>query len=289
MNIAAVTLEELIAPLTDAEFSSLLRARKLTLLRGTKGDGFASLLGWQALKGMISRGEYSHGRDHVRVTKESAPISPDRWMSKGKIDTAKLEEYLAKGFSVIVTHIEPHVRPLTAICDDVKSRLREGSYVGVIVTAGTADGAFKIHYDPEDLIILQIEGTKRWQIFGPAVSLPVRGMAKQSPPDTAPIFDEVLEPGDFLFVPGGNWHHCENGLSTSVHLGFFFIPPTGWHAVQELTSELLAEEMFRLPLTRVEDEADLAALESKVKSRLIEKIGQLSFKEFLADWNKKAY
>jgi ribosomal protein L16 Arg81 hydroxylase len=288
MRNAASTLEELVAPLTEAEFLSVLRERKVTLLRGANGDRYKALVGWEALKRMIERGEYPRGRDDIRVAKESARIPPERWTSKGKVDTAKLEECLASKFSVIITHIEPHIPTLAALCDNITSRLLEASFAGVIVTTGTADGAFKIHYDPEDLIILQIEGTKRWQIYGPAVSNPVIGMPKQLPPESAPIFDEVLQPGDFLFVPGGNWHHCENGLSRSVHLGIFFVPPTGWHAVRALTSELLSEEMFRAPLTRLEGAAELAALEADVKNRLIEKIGQLKLNEFLGDWIKKA-
>jgi ribosomal protein L16 Arg81 hydroxylase len=107
------------------------------------------------------------------------------------------------------------------------------------------------------------------------------------PPKNAPIFDEVLQPGDFLFVPGGNWHHCEAGPGRSLHLGIFIIPPAGWHAVKALTSQLLAEEMFRTPLTRLKGPSELAALEADVKKRLIEKIDRLKLDEFLAQWNKK--
>ena len=185
-----------------------------------------------------------------------------------------------------MTHLEHHVPPLAALCEDIKERLCESTYTGVIVTTGT-DGAFRLHYDPEDLIILQIEGTKRWQIFGPAVSNPVRGMPKQARPENAPIFDEVLQPGDFLLVPAGNWHHCEGGPNRSIHLGVFFIPPSGWHAVKALSSQLLSEELFRTPLTRIKDPLELAALESDVKNRLIEKIGQLKLNEFVAGWTKK--
>ena len=294
MSDAASTLEELVAPLTEAGFLSLLRERKLTLLRGTDRERYTSLLGWEALQRLIERGEHPRGLGDFRLAKESMTVPPDRWLTKNKVDntnkvdTRKVEEYLGQGFSLIVTPIEHYVPPLAALCDDIKSRLSEQIKVGVIVTTGTA-GAFKLHYDPEDLIILQVEGTKRWKIYGPAVSNPVAGMPLQTPPpEVAPIFDEVLQPGDFLLVPGGNWHHCQNGPDRSVHLGIFFIPPTGWHAVKALTSQLLSEEMFRAPLTRFEDPSELAAIEADVRNRVIEKLGQLKLSEFLAEWNKKA-
>jgi len=145
-----------------------------------------------------------------------------------------------------------------------------------------------VHYDPEDLVILQVEGTKRWQIFGPPVSNPVRNMPKQSPPETEPFFDEVLEPGDLLFVPGGNWHCCESGLSTSVHLGIFFLPPTSWHAANQILRAFLSEELFRTPLTRLDGASAVEAVEAEVKSRLIESIRELRLNEFIAGWSKVA-
>ena len=145
-----------------------------------------------------------------------------------------------------------------------------------------------MHYDPEDLVILQVEGTKRWQIFGPPVSNPVRNMPKQSPPETEPFFDEVLEPGDLLFVPGGNWHRCESGLSTSVHLGIFFLPPTSWHAANQILRAFLSEELFRTPLTRLDGASAVEAVEAEVKSRLIESFRELKLNEFIAGWSKVA-
>jgi ribosomal protein L16 Arg81 hydroxylase len=284
------TLADLVSPLTELEFLGLLRRRELAYRPGANGDRYAPLLGWPALRRMIESGNYPSKRsDDIRVTKESVNVPADRWMTKGKIDTAKLDAFRASGFSIVVLHLDEHVPVLAAVCEEIRSRTLEGALVGAIVTSGTGAGAFKIHYDPEDLVILQVEGTKRWQIFGPPVANPLRRMPKQSPPETEPIFDEVLEPGDLLFVPGGNWHHCESGLSTSVHLGIFFLPPTGWHAANEVLRPFLSEELFRTPLTRLEGASALEEVEAEVKSRLIEKIGELKLNEFIAGWSKVAY
>lgn len=287
MSTAPSTLAELVSPLSEPGFLQLLQERKLTLLRDANGHPYTKFLSWNALQNLIERGEYPRDQDYFRVAKESVPLTQDRWTSEGKADIAKLEGCLDEGNSVIITHIEPFIPPLAALCADIKSRLKEQVYAGVIVTSGK-DGAFKLHYDFEDLIIVQTEGTKRWQIYGPAVSNPIRGIPKQSAPENAPIFDEVLEPGDILFVPAGNWHHCEAGPGRSVHLGIFILPPTGWHGVRKLLSLLIAEEIFRTPLTRLAGAPELAALEADAKNRLIERIGQLKLSELIAEWGKQA-
>lgn len=286
MRNAASTLEELVAPIKETEFLALLRERKLVHVRAAHNGCYGELMGWEALRRLIEQGEYPQRPDYFRVAKESVPAPIERWITDGKVDAARLEECLADGFSIIITHIEPHVPALGALCQNLSARLQESTYVGAIVTTG-AEGAFRLHYDFEDLIILQVEGTKRWQIFGPPVANPVRGMPKQAAPQGAPAFDEVLEPGDFLFVPAGHWHHCQTVSGKSIHLGIFLIPPTGWHAAKALASELLAEELFRTPLTRVEDASQLAALEAEMKKRLIEKVSAMSLCEFPSRWNRR--
>jgi len=101
------------------------------------------------------------------------------------------------------------------------------------------------------------------------------------------FFDEVLQTGDVLFVPAGNWHHCEAGPGRSVHFSVFFLPPAGWHGVKRLVFPLIEEEMFRTPLTRLGRASELTALETEIKRRLIEKIGQLNLEELIANWGGK--
>ena len=295
MTNSASTFQNLIAPLTEAEFLRLLNERTLQFVRGTDRDRYSNLLGWDALRGMIERGEYPRGLADFRIAKESVTVPAQHWLTRNKadntnkVDIAKLEEFLGNGFSLIITPIDRHVPALESLCSYIRSQISEQIKVGVIVTASGSGGAFNIHFDPEDLLILQVEGSKRWKIFGPPVSNPVAGMPKPVPPaEDKPIFDEVLQPGDFLFLPAGTWHHCENGAGRSLHLGIFFVPPTSWHAVKSLTSQLLSEDSFRTPLTRLAGEAEFDALEAEVKRNLIARINSLDLKEFLGQWNRKA-
>jgi ribosomal protein L16 Arg81 hydroxylase len=288
-NATPSTLAELVSPLTETEFLDLLRRRQLTYRPGSRCDRFAPFVGWAALRNILASGNSAVRTDQIKVTKESLTINPKRWMADGKVDPAKLEKFVADGFSLVMLRVEEHVPALAALCTEIKTRLREGTFVGVIVTSGTGVGAFQVHFDPEDLLILQIEGTKRWQVFGPVVPNPLRAMPKQTLENPQPILDEVLEPGDLLFVPGGYWHHCESGLSTSVHLGIFFFPPAGWHAINEALQRLLSDELFRIPLSRLEGEADFARAEQEIKNRAIEKIKSLQLREFVARWHDVAY
>ena len=144
-------------------------------------------------------------------------------------------------------------------------------------------GALRCHYDAEDLIILQIAGTKRWQVFSSPIANPVPGITVGSPPEGPPVFAQVLQPGDFLFLPAGHWHHCENGSHRSLHVCILFAPPNGRNLMKSLVSKLSSDETFRRPLTRHSSPETLAEHEAALKARLVDTIQAISLDRFLTE------
>lgn len=290
---APSTLAELVAPLSEESFMTLLRERKLTLLRHAGADRYDSLMNWKLLVEMIEHGQHPPSLAEFRLIQEGQIPPPDRWLKKkpsgegNMVDVPRFMAFMDHGFSLSVTRIDDYAPHLKKLSDSIRSTLREQIKVGVIVTTGEG-GAFRLHYDPEDLIILQVEGRKRWKIFGPPVVNPIVGMTPPPPPpeDTL-LFDEVLDPGDFLFLPAGNWHRCENASSRSLHLGIFFQPPNGLDVIKSITSQLLSEDELRLPLTRLDDASDLSAFEADIKTRVIERISKLDLSEFFSAFERQ--
>jgi len=272
---------------------TLLRERKLTLSRGAGVDRYSSLLNWNSLLQMIERGQHPPSLAEFNLVKDSQLAPPDRWLKRNPsgdgnvVDIPRFLAFMAHGFSLSVTRIDSYAPHLNALCQSIRSTLRERIKMGVIVTTGKG-GAFTLHYDPEDLIILQVEGRKRWKIFGPPVVNPFVGMTPTAPPpeDTL-LFDEILEAGDLLFLPAGNWHRCENQSNRSLHLGIFLQPPNGLDVVRALTLQLLSDDQLRKPLTRLDDAVNLTAVEGDIKSRAMERISKLDLREFFSDFERQ--
>lgn len=293
MQTPPSTLAELIAPLSVESLMTLLRERKLTRLPGGDADRYSSLMSWNALLKMIERGEHPSSLSEFHLVKDSMMAPPDRWLKRNPsgegnvVDIPRFLAYIEGGFSLAMTRVDAYAPHLKTLCDSIRATVREQVKIGVIVTRGKG-GAFTLHYDPEDLIILQVEGRKRWKIFGPPVVNPIVGMAPPvAPPEDTLIFDEVLEAGDFLFLPAGNWHRCENESSRSIHLGIFFQPPSGLDVVRAFTSQLLLDSDLRVPLTRLDGTVDLSAVEKDIKKRAIEHISRLDLREFLLDFQRQ--
>jgi ribosomal protein L16 Arg81 hydroxylase len=271
------SLPELISPLTEAAFLDLLRGRSFAFQRGSRKDRFQSLLNWNALRDVIESGAFPPLK--LGVTNKTKPVAPIFYLQNGKVNAEKLAKLLRQGASLIVEPLDPYFPTLDVLCSDIRARTAENIKAGAIVTTGDS-GALKYHFDPQDLIIVQVEGSKRWRIYDPPVANLLKKDKSLEPRET-PIFDDILRPGDLLFLPAGYCHHCDNGPDLSLHLGIFFEPPTGYHAVTDavkaLLPQLIEEEIFRIPLTRLGDSVNRAALESKIKLRLLEKIEQIFY------------
>ena len=269
------SLHELIAPLSEPEFAELLRARSLMFRRGSNDGRFETLLDWARFRSVI---ENDYPPDLLRVTRDGNPVLQHIYLQDGRVIAKNLVALLDHGASVIAMRLESHVPQLAALCADMGERIGETIHVSAVATTGQGC-ALKLHYDPADVIVLQITGSKRWKIYDCPVACAVNGMPAQPPPRGEPMFDETLRAGDFLFLPAGYWHHCENGPDRSLHLAILMDPPTGWREVRALLRQLVTEEMFRIPLTRVGGPAEKAAHAAALKKRLLEKIEQASFSQ----------
>ena len=270
-------LKSLVDPLGKSEFLTLLRERKMTFLPGCGSRHFETLLNWETLNHLLDSSTLP--LDALRVLRESVSIPTNFYFKQGRVDAAALSKLLDQGVSLIFNRLDEQVPALGVLCKNLTQDTSERISAAAIMTSGRG-GALKCHYDPEDLVILQIAGTKRWQVFSPPVVNPVPGLAARSPPEGPPVFDRVLQPGDFLFLPAGHWHHCENGPHRSLHLCILFLPPNGRHLMKALVSQLSSDETFKRPLTRHSSPEALAEHETALKARLVDTIQAISLGSF---------
>ena len=104
---------------------------------------------------------------------------------------------------------------LRALARSMTDRFAAKSEVVTFLTPAGQQGA--AHSDPTDVYVVQLEGTKRWQIWPtPEVRRP--GDDKQFPSLPDPVFDLSLEPGDVLYIPYGTPHRAAAEGRLSLHL-----------------------------------------------------------------------
>jgi len=145
-------------------------------------------------------------------------------------------------------------------------------------------GAFNVHYDNHDVIVLQISGSKRWHLFGRTEEYPVH--ICDSARDIAPKAEEKIDTlcaGEVLFVPRGVWHRAEVVDSPSFHITIGIKGDTGAEFVRSAAKDITRQALFRKYLPRVGGEHLLLEHEKKLKDFLHDWVEELSVKSFLDD------
>src|SRR5262249_52062050 len=123
------------------------------------------------------------------------------------------------------------------LCQDVERWFGCPVTANAVLTPAGAQG-FDVHFDYQDVFIVQLAGAKSWRIYEPVVALPLPEQFR-SPLDRtrlgAPPLAVELHPGDLLFVPRGFPHEAVAGGSDSLQIG------VGVHPFR--VAELLREAM----------------------------------------------
>src|SRR5262249_6053463 len=209
------TLQDLIAPLTEAEFLTHVRERTVAFVRTSEPNRFESLLDWDDLNYLIQNEVYPIEELRVR---ESIPIPTSFYINRGRLDSSAFSSLMNRGADLILNRLDKYVPRLSRLCQQLAEQTGEQVTAEAIVTSGNKDA--RQLDKTKDICVLQIAGSKRWELCGAPIVSPLNDMSAPPTPQSAPFFDEVLNTGDFLFVPAGCWRRCENGpgRSLDVHI-----------------------------------------------------------------------
>jgi ribosomal protein L16 Arg81 hydroxylase len=147
------------------------------------------------------------------------PFSPDKPLIAQIKAAYKL---YAEGYTLVVNGLEWRSPPVRRLCRFLEGDLNHPVGVNAYATPKGAQG-FSAHFDDHDVLILQIEGSKHWEVYPPDCPLPLEEHSTSFKPfsDTQlpkPFMTTVLEAGDLLYLPRGWTHAAHASDSASLHL-----------------------------------------------------------------------
>ncbi|MFG1876689.1 cupin domain-containing protein [Sphaerisporangium sp. NPDC049003] len=189
-----------------------------------------------------------------------------------QLQPAELAERLADGATLVLDAIDQLHPPAGALASAIESTLRTGVQVNAYAS-WTATEGFGIHWDDHDTFIVQIDGAKRWKIYGPTRLYPTfRDVEAPELPTGDPVDEFVLGPGDMLYVPRGHWHavSASEGVS-SLHLTCGLQTTTGAELLAFVADELREREIMRADLPQF----DSVEAQAVFRAKLAEEVGAL--------------
>ena len=163
--------------------------------------------------------------------------------------------YFDAGYPVILNAPHGASREIDRICTDLGAALQAHVWPNVYAT-GTAGAPFNIHFDLHDVLVVQCEGEKEWQISSLRADRPldvpemrgtfedaVEAMREQALASVAMTF--TVKPGDVVYIPRGQFHMATTPSGRSLHVTFAIRPLCGYDLAQALCRLALADPRLR--------------------------------------------
>jgi bifunctional lysine-specific demethylase and histidyl-hydroxylase NO66 len=172
-------------------------------------------------------GNVSGIRPRIRMIKNGEKM-PDAAFSKThgprsrpglawSIDCERVARLLRIGGTLIVEAIDEGATGLSELCAGLESELTHHIHANLYLTPPDARG-FDAHYDPHDVIILQISGVKHWRVFEPVPDRLAKPRVVTVDPGARPVIDTILTPGDTLYIPRAWVHIANTANDASLHI-----------------------------------------------------------------------
>jgi hypothetical protein len=108
--------------------------------------------------------------------------------------------------------------PLTRLAESFEAFFRGGTKINIYAGWRALHG-LDLHRDNQEIFILQLDGRKRWLLYGFSVDAVDRSeLSSRSVPPPGAVLDQILERGDLLYIPRGCYHVAVPMNEPALHL-----------------------------------------------------------------------
>lgn len=247
-------LSKLLHPVTGARFLERYWTQRPLVVRGSprRLPALFRAPALQTLDGLLAT---SPGRIRTWFTDEQG-VAQSAEVSAAAARTL----YLTRRLTIVVDGLQ--VPAVIELMTRMKKELRTlQAPFGANAYASPAGVTTRMHFDEQDVFLVQVRGRKRWRYapqtqirfppqshFGAKVGVENALIATRFPEQMpAGARSVVLRPGDVLYLPAGTWHEAR-ALDDSIGVTLTF-PNSSWLELLllRLRARLLAREEWRAP------------------------------------------
>ena len=233
-SCTGASLAGVLGPLSETDFFEQYWERMPVHLSRDKESHFAPLLTVDDIELFLST--QNPVFPSVQLTHSAKPANPSEYTDESShIIAKKLFERHHEGATIVISQAHDSFTKLANFKAEIQSELLLRCQTNVYLSPPSEQG-FNPHYDSHDVFILQVAGSKTFNIYGGGVELPF----SHEPFDAA--FHEcgalqesiVLQAGDTLYIPRGVMHDAVSSDSSSLHITLGVYPITVYDAMLEM-------------------------------------------------------
>lgn len=199
---------------------------------------------------------------HLKCLSDGAEVDPDMYLAmkterRGRsvpmADMRRVGALLKSGCTFVVPEVNAYDAAMDVTCRAMQWWSRELVQVNCYLTTGES-GGFNLHWDDHDVIVVQLAGTKSWDVRGLSRPSPMyRDEGLNVEPSDEIVWQGTLRPGNVMHIPRGFWHRATRagqGEGFSLHATFGITKRTGVDWLTWLADESRRQLLFRQDLVR---------------------------------------
>jgi len=237
-------LSTLLAPVTVDEFLSRHWLKEHLFCRGAAGR-FADLISWADINTILAH----HWREtfRFRLARQGRDLDPASYADLDgftpRIRARDLAEHLRRGATLSFDAIDEVHEPLTALARAFEAFFRGGTKINIYAGWRPVHG-LDLHRDNQEIFILHLDGRKRWLLYGRSIEhVDARALADTSIPPAGAVLDEILRPGDLLYIPRGCYHLAVPIEEPALHLTLGVKNPRGMDLATWIVQRIRSHEI----------------------------------------------
>ncbi|WP_329202861.1 MULTISPECIES: JmjC domain-containing protein [unclassified Streptomyces] len=211
---------------------------------------------------------------HTSITKRSEV--------RHRVEPSGLHQQISAGASLVLDAVDKLHPGVQALAEALERHFRTDVQANLYASWHPTE-AFGIHWDDHDTVIFQLEGAKRWNLYGATRTDPLRlDVEAPEKPTGPPLAKVILQAGDMLYVPRGWWHAVAATQGRSLHLTCGLTPVTGHHLLLWLAGQLLHSPTLRAGVPIVAGPAERTAYAEQLRKEVSEALHPHIVSEFAA-------
>ena len=237
-------LAALLAPVSVDEFLSRYWLKQHLFCRGAAGR-FADLISWADINAILEH----HWREtfRFRLARQGRDLDPASYADLDgftpRIRARDLTEHLRRGATLSFDAIDEVHEPLTQLARAFEAFFRGGTKINIYAGWRSLHG-LDLHRDNQEIFILHLDGRKRWLLYGRSIDqVDRRDLAGTSIPPAGAVLDEILTPGDLLYIPRGCYHLAVPIDEPALHLTLGVKNPRGSDLVNWIVRRIRSHEI----------------------------------------------
>jgi ribosomal protein L16 Arg81 hydroxylase len=236
-------LQQLLAPYPIEQFLTEYWTQKAIHILTDDSRKFHPFFSWSALNYLLNYHKLAGSDLCFSKEGKSLPETDDRrdWSDR-----------LRQGATLIINGVHQRVPSVAKLAAQLRDDIGSETHINLYCSPADQQG-FDCHYDTHDVFILQIDGQKKWFVYGETVLYPTPNMpsCKQQQPTEPPYLECVLKAGDLLYIPRGHWHYAIANEQPSLHLTVGIEPQTGLDWLGDFMHDLQNNANWRQSLPTI--------------------------------------